>query len=289
MKKEKLISLINLLDDPDPEIYDTVKSNLMDFGIDVIPELEKVWEEVINKTVHKRLEDIIHEIQFNNIKNLLELWVQSDSNDLLKGAFLIAKYQFPDIEFKEIEKEIEKIKNDAWLELRPNLTALEKIKILNHIIFDIHKYSGNISNYYSPRNSYINQVLELKKGNPILLSIVYASIANRMNIPVYGVNLPRNFILAYVDELASIKSFEDDLNESVLFYINPFNKGNVFGRKEIDFFIKQQKLETKKSYYLPCSNIEVIQRVVINLLFSYDKIGYTEKLSELKELLKILT
>lgn len=289
MNKDKLISLISLLDDPDPEVYNTVKENLLSYGIEIIPKLEKVWEEALNKTVHKRLEDLIHLIQFTDIKKLLENWYKTEPDNLLMGAFLISKYQFPDITFSEIENEIEKIKQDAWLELRPNLTALEKVKILNHIIFDIHKFSGNVTNYYSPRNSYINQVLELKKGNPILLAIIYSSIAQRMNIPIYGVNLPKNFILAYVDEMNSIKAYENDYNESILFYINPFNKGNVFGRKEIDYFIKQQKLESEKSFFLPCSNDSIINRLIVNLIFSYEKIGYTEVVEELKELLKIIS
>ncbi len=287
MDKKKIISFIKLLDDPDPEIFEAIRSKFISLGIDVIPELEKVWEGELNELLQTRVEDIIHTIQFNYTKKELGNWLVEENNNLLKGVYWIAKYQFPDIDYSDINATIEQVKYDVWLELNDNHTALEKVKILNHIIFDVHKFSGNISNYYSPRNSYINQVLELKKGNPISLSIVYLEIAKRLDLPIYGVNLPKNFILCYVDKLAKTK-ITDDKDESVLFYINAFNRGTVFGRQEIDYYIKQQKLKAQKSFYMPCNNIDIVRRVILNLIVSYEKSGNSDKIIELQELLNIL-
>ena len=72
---------------------------------------------------------------------------------MLEGVYLIAKYQYPDLRFEDVREKIEIVKKDVWLELNENLTALEKVKILNHIIFDIHKFSLNNANFYSPQNS----------------------------------------------------------------------------------------------------------------------------------------
>ena len=286
MDKNKIISFIKLLDDPDPDIYKAIRNKFISLGIEVIPELEKVWEGELNELLQTRVEDIIHSIQFENIKKELANWFVEENNNLLKGIFWIAKYQFPDIEYEKINIAVEQIKYDVWLELNENLTALEKVKILNHIIFDVHKFSGNISNYYSPRNSYINQVLELKKGNPISLSIVYLEIARRLNLPIYGVNLPKNFILCYIDKLNET-AIENEEDEAVLFYINAFNRGTVFGKQEIDYYIKQQKLKPNKSFYMPCNNTDIAKRVILNLIVSYEKSGNSDKIIELQELLKI--
>jgi hypothetical protein len=75
---------------------------------------------------------------------------------------------------------------------------------------------------------------------------------------------------------------------SVLFYINPINKGAVLGRKEIEYFVKQQKLEHRFAYFEPCSNIETIRRVLNNLVIAYEHAGQLVKIEELRGLLDIL-
>lgn len=284
MDREKLKALVKLLDDPDPEVYKAVEQSLMKEGLAIIPELEMAWESNFNQLLQQRIENITQAIQFNATRQKLSDWADAGATDLLEGAFLIAKYQYPDLETESIKEKIEKIKRDVWIELNENLTALEKVKIINHIIYNIYKYSRNSSNLNSPQNSYINNVLDTKKGNNISLSIVYIIIAQMLEMPIYGVNLPKNFILAYSDKLAALEAFGEDENESVLFYINPSNNGAVFGKNEIDFFIKEQKLEHNKSYYTPCSNIITIQRLIDSLIFSYEQLGYPNKIKDLKKL-----
>jgi hypothetical protein len=106
-------------------------------------------------------------------------------------------------------------------------------------------------------------------------------------MPVYGVDLPKNFILAYRDEVSSLQATGDNVNEEILFYINPFNKGMVFGRKEIDMFIKQQKMNQEKSFYVPCSNTRIISRLLKSLANSYEKMGYVQKLKDIQELMDV--
>ncbi len=282
---KELKALISLLDDSDDEIVNIASSNLMNQGLSAIPELEKAWETTLNETLQERLESVIQNIQYNEAKQNLRSWNDSGSESILEGAIYLAKFQFPDITIESIDKEIDKIKQDVWLELNNNLTALEKIKIINYILFEIHKFRRNTSNFYSPQNSFINQVLETKRGNPISLAIIYLAVANKLNIPVYGVNLPKNFILAYKDEYRQYDS--EDETEDILFYINPYNKGSVLGKREIDYFIQQQKLEAKKEYFVPCTNKDIIVRLINNLILSYRKLQFIDKIEKLNELLGI--
>jgi len=285
MEVKELNSLIRLIDDPDPKVFEVVSNKLLESGTSIVPLLEKAWEEAINNPIQGRIENIIQRIQFNDTAANFRKWKESGYEDLLLGAFWIAKYQYPDLNWEDIEIGVNAIKRDVWLEINDNLTALEKVKIINHILFEIHGLTRNSSNFHSPQNYYINNVLELKKGNPITLAIIYAAVAQRLGLPIYGINLPKNFILAYQDELF-IGSKDDE--ESILFYINPFNKGTVFGKKEITYFIQQQKLEDKKSYYVPCSNLEIIQRLIQNLIETYENLGYPNKVEDLKNLNKSL-
>ncbi len=281
MDKDKVQALISLLDDPNDLVFNSVEEELLKEEPDVIDELEKAWEVSTNDVFQRRVENIIHYIQLRDVKSQLRKWLNDGAEDLLYGSFLVAKYQYPELSYDDLNQKIDRLRRDVWLELNDHLTSIEKVRIINHVLFDIHKFIRNNSNFFAPQNSYINEVVDTKKGNPISLSILYSVISQRLGLPVFGVNLPKNFILCYIDE-NSIK--EDD---DILFYINPVNKGAILGRREIDYFLKQQKIISKPEYFTPCSNKEIIKRVLINLIYSYENQGNDIKKKELEDLMHI--
>ena len=283
---KSLRAMILLLEDPDEHVFTEIRGQLLSMGNEVIPALENIWESTFNNTLQSRIEDIIQKIQFNTTSEELKLWAATGGIDLLQGTILIARYQYPDLDEEHIRNQIELIRKDVWLELNPNLTAFEKVRVINHILFDVYHFTGNTSNYHAPQNSYINNVLESHRGNPLLLSILYSCIAQGLNIPIYGVNLPEHFILAYRDEFMIRDSDKEE--EPILFYINPFSKGAVFSRREIDTFLKQLKLEPNRIFYESCSNVEIIKRQIRNLITAYEKLGYPDKVVDLKELLNTI-
>ncbi len=287
MENSEIQALIRLLDDPDEKIYTQIETKLVSMGEEVIPYLESAWEhESWGISFQDRIENIIHTIQFEQVKERLSNWGINGTHDLLKGMILVAQYQYPDLDENRIYEKIEKIEKDIWLELNEALTALEKVRIINHILFEVHGYSSNVKSFHSPQNSFINEVLDSKKGNPISLSILYSIIAQKHGIPLIGVNLPKHFILAYRDDF--MIDLRPDGDIKVLFYVNPFSRGAVFSKREVDDFLKQLDIEPKPEYYLPCSNVEIMQRVLNNLIYSYQKLGYSDKVEELKELKKLL-
>jgi len=285
MEKKDIRALIHLLDDPDNEVSDVVTGNLRELGTEIIPELESAWESTIDQYYQQKIENVIHDIQFRNVKDNLLRWKESGASSLLEGATWVARYRYPELEVKEVRNALKSISGDIWLEINNKLTALEKVRIINHFVFDVHKLSKNNKNIYSPRNSYINLVLEGKKGNPVSLGLIYILVAGNLGIPVYGVNLPKVFILAYMDDQAALKKKSG--SHEVLFYINPYQKGAVLGKREIDHFLAQQNIEPQKSFYSPCKNETIIERLLLNLSLSYEKSGYPEKSKDLHELLKI--
>lgn len=285
INNKEVNALIDLLDDPDDNIFSTVKDKLLDIGEKVIPTLESVWETSFNPTVQTRIENIIHRIQFGKITGSLKTWKKEINADLWNGAMLIARYQYPDLNEEQLKKQIQLIRQDVWLELNEQLTALEKVKVINHIIFDVHQFKGNTENYNSPENSYLNRVIENKKGNPLSLGILYLLIARQLNLPLYGVNLPEHFVLAYIDET---DSGERKWTDKILFYVNPFSRGAVFSRREIDIFLRQLNIPVREMYYAPCTNVDIVRRLLRNLMSAYTKLGNMEKVSELDELIKVL-
>jgi regulator of sirC expression with transglutaminase-like and TPR domain len=285
MESNKINALVSLLDDPDDEIFSEIKSQLLTLGTEAIPFLENAWETSFDTTLQKRAEEIIHDIQYNSVSNELENWIKNGAVDLIEGVVAVARYQYPDLKTDAVKQQLNEIKNDIWLELNSNLTALEIVRVVNHIFFDIHGFTGNTTNFHAPQNSFINIVIETKKGNPLMLSILYIYLAEQLDLPIFGVNLPEHFVLAYTD---NEQKKSDWKNADVLFYINPFSKGTVFSKKDIDQFLKQIKLEHNDSYYKPCDNVKMLERLLRNLSNSFDKIAYPQKAKEINNLLNKL-
>jgi regulator of sirC expression with transglutaminase-like and TPR domain len=276
-------SLIRLLDDPDQEIYNHVHDKLLSYGSEAIEYLESAFEQAFDSLMHERIANLVHEIQFGILKTDLKLWHQSGSFDLLQGILVINRYQYPDLDEQKLINQIEAIKRDIWIQMMNEASPAEQVKLINHVFYHLHGFSGNTTNHQDPQNSYLSQVLETKKGNQILLASIYSIIAQKLDIPVYGVNLPQHFILAYMDE-----SQKSEMEGGVLFYINAFNKGFIFGRRDVDMFLKQLNLNFDKQFYEPCSNTDIVRRILRNLISSYEHLGSPDKVNELNELLNIL-
>lgn len=276
-------SLIRLLDDPDQEIYSHVHEKLLSYGSEAIGYLESAFEQAFDPIQQERIANLVHEIQFDILKNDLRLWLHGGAFDLLQGILIINRYQYPDLDEQKVINQIEAIKRDIWIQMMNEASPPEQIKLINHILYNIYGFSGNTTNHLDPQNSYLSQVLETKKGNQPSLAIIYSIIAQKLDIPVYGVNLPQHFILAYMDE-----SQQSEFEGGVLFYINAFNKGFIFGRRDVDMFLKQLNLKYDKQFYEPCSNTDIIKRVLRNLVSAYEHAGAAEKVDELNELMKIL-
>jgi regulator of sirC expression with transglutaminase-like and TPR domain len=283
MKNEQEISaLIHLLDDPDELIYDQVRDRLISYGPQVVAPLETAWEQSLDVLLQERIENIVHYVQFQSVKQDLALWHQSGGFDLLQGILIINRYQFPDLDEQAIINQIDEIKREIWLGLKEEMSATDQIKYFNHVFYKEFGFRGNTKNHLDPQNSYINQVLESKKGNQISLAIIYATIAQKLDLPVQGINLPQHFILGYMDQANTANP------NSVLFYINAFNRGMIFARHDVDQFLRQLNVDPHPTYYQPCSHTEIVKRVLRNLISAYERLGALDKVAELKQLQDIL-
>jgi regulator of sirC expression with transglutaminase-like and TPR domain len=285
-KNKELNALMHLLDEPNEDIFQAIHDRIFAHGKEAVHVLETTWENSFDPLIQHRIEELLHQIQFQELKKEMQMWSEFGHHDLMQGALLVAKFQYPDLDEDVIIKKIGQISQDVWLELNQNLTGLEKVKVINHILFDSHKLAGNLTNINSAENFYINNLLDSKKGSPLILGIIYISIAQGLRIPIYGVDLPRHFVLAYTDEI--LISPKDIPEGDVLFYVNPFNKGAVFTKNEIEVFIKQLKLERMDSYFTPCDNKTIIRRMMNELINIFDQSGNPVKRDEMAELLEMV-
>jgi len=284
---EEIKALISLLDDPDTRIIDQVSEKLLSYGEKAIIYLENAWEKSLEEPFLSRVDQILEILREDVIKRNITDWTRSEAKDILEAAFIISQIRFPNIEKEEIFAESEKILKDLWLELNDELTALEKVNVLNHVLFTIYGFNPNIKNINHFDNHYINKVFKDKTGNPLTLGILYIHIAAKAGLPVMGVKLPEHFVLAYVNTNEEI-SFVD--KNKVLFYINPFSKGTAFSRNEIETYLKKMKYPHNNEYFLPCTNIEVariyLEQTAVMMENENPKLLKTDFINELDAILK---
>lgn len=284
MNARELKALISLLDDSDREVFGNVREKLVSLGPEVIPELESVWEGTFNTELQQRIEEIIHHIQLGEITLLFNEWIDQGAKDLLRGIILVARYQYPDLEEDKIHQFVGRLKKDIWMEINHSQTALEQCKVFNHVFYGIHQFAANTTNYQAPENNYINKLIESKKGNAVTLAALYIVVAQSLELPVYGVNLPEHFILCWLDKSEITRLLLGKTHTPVLFYMNPLNRGAVFSRREIDAFLMQSKIEPQDNYYTPAPNHTLIIRMFNNLISYYSREGRPEKAAELSAL-----
>ena len=272
MNETELKALVSLLEDDDKRIVSHVEEKILSIGTSVIPFLEREWESNFNPSVQQRIEDLIHTLQYELLKARLTNWYRNEDHDLLTGMWIVATYQYPDLELDKLKKELEQIYYESWLEFRPDLFPFDQIKVINSVLFGKLKFGANTKNFHSPGNSMINVVLETHKGNPITLCMIYMLVAQKLKLPVHGVNLPNLFILTYKDEQTQ-------------FYINAFNRGLIFSKQDIENYINELHLVPQSSFFEACTSLEIIRRALRNLVMSFEKIGEHAKAEEVKLLL----
>lgn len=276
MTEKEILALVSLLDDTDEEVTAHVEGKIRSLGSEAIPFLEGRWEESFDPVYQKRLEDLIHDLQMDGMVDRLQNWINGGALNLLEGMWILNTYLYPDLTYEKLQVEIEQLYYQIWLEHRENMSPTEEVKLMNNLFYNTVGFGPNTKNFHSPANSMMSVVLESKRGNPITLCVIYMLIAQKLGMPVYGVNLPNLFVLTFK-------------KEGHQFYINVFNRGIIFSKTDIEHYITQLKLKQNKTFYEPCSNQDIVQRVLRNLILSYEKSGESDRSHELERVLTAIT
>lgn len=285
-ERSEINALISLLDDEDPEIFENVSNKLISLGPKVIKDLETAWDETFNENVHEIIENLIHTINFKSVYSELDFWANDNYATLLDGAIIVAKYHFQDLDEKKVKEDFNKVKQKIWLELNNGFTPIENINIFNQVFYTILGFHGSYKSKSETANYCINSVLETKNGNSISLGILYILLAQELELPVYGVNLYRHFILAYQKNF--IFDYDIDNSLDTIFYLNPINKGVPFQRRYIKDYLKSSKVEEKDSYFRPATPKEIIKELLYYMQYHFISKNGANKAQEIIELRDLL-
>jgi len=259
----ELSALLNLIEDPDEEVYRTVSSRLMSLGNEILPSLEDHRHNLNDPEQIDKLEQIIHKIEVATLEQGLFDWKQNGELTIFDAAIIIANYLNRENEKEQFIFEIEKIRKTAWLELNNYLTPLEEINILNRTIFDFYKLRGLETDYFKKEEFSLFYLLASKKGNSYSLAALYLIIAELLGINVNPVSVPKQNLLCYLTEE---NPFEPTTSNEILFFLDPLS-GQVYTHRDIENYLK-------KIDYIPYpiqSTADTVVKFIQNWLFEIAK------------------
>ena len=278
-ENREIHALLHLIDDPDEEVYSNVSKRILTIGKQVIPNLEQLWETAADPFTQDRIETLIHRLQLEDLQLDFRHWKSDGCEDLLEGLLLVARYRYPDLNAGPAKRELEKMKRGIWLELNSHLTALEKINVLTHILFQYIQLKGSEVNYARPDEFLIHKVLESKKGNAISNGLIVLLLSRLLDLNLEALAIPRQFILACFDAEADTTN-----KNNILFFLDGAT-GQIYSHKDVEAYFKRIQLPASPRFFRPLSNRELIA----GLLKEYAKCYYRAEDTDRKEELEALS
>ena len=179
---------------------------------------------------------------------------QDDEIDLATAALLIAAIEYPDLDIDQQLAILDSLAEGAAYRIGQDRDPFYCVNNLSEYLFDEVGFQGNQGDYYDPRNSYLNEVLQRRTGLPITLCLVCMEVGKRLDIPLVGVGLPGHFVLSHRTQTDLI--------------IDPFRRGILLSEEECAQILKNvlgTNVEWDSSYLTPASNREFIARILRNL------------------------
>ncbi len=280
---KEINALLQLVDDPDDEVFETVAAKIIRYGRQIIPKLETVWESTFDKLTQDRMEILIHQVRYNDLLEEVKEWSKGSNPDLLRGAILIAKYEYPDVNIPVLLAEFDQLRRSVWLELNNYLTPLEQVNVLNTIVYNHYKFVGNELTDRNIGNFFVNKLFDTKQGNSYSIGIVYLAICELLDIPIFAVEVPQLFLFAYIDTLYSFFSNDPNGIQQIQFYLDP-TTGMAYTQTDLENYLKKIHQNERTRNIVPLSNKEVICKLINQISQCFQYKNDEKKIGELKKI-----
>jgi regulator of sirC expression with transglutaminase-like and TPR domain len=196
--------------------------------------------------------------------------LSDDAVDLGRGALLVARLEYPDLDPTGVLLRLDAMAGRIRESISPDARVADRLAAINHYLFEEQGFRGNREEFYDPRNSCLNAVLERRLGIPISLSVLYMEIGRRLGVEAEGVSFPGHFLVRISLEFGVI-------------VLDPYNQGVTLSEEDVRERLAQQTgSEFAESADLvdilqPAGKKEIIARMVRNLKRIYSEAGATEK------------
>ena len=216
----------------------------------------------------------------NNDSPLQQFSDAADSYDLdlTQMALLIGLSEYPNLDIELERQSLDSLASGASHRLDDEDDSLARANMLSEYLFDEVGFSANQEDYYDPRNSYLNEVLERRLGIPITLSLLYMEVGKRLDMDLEGVGMPGHF-------LVRVKSGSEDI------LVDPFHRGILLSEQECARRLQEivgNTVAWDKRYVAGVSGRELITRILRNLGAIYTAANDYERVSRVDEWINVL-
>jgi regulator of sirC expression with transglutaminase-like and TPR domain len=181
---------------------------------------------------------------------------------LFASALLIAKDEYPGLADADYEARLRQYARRLRKVVDREQTPATQLRSLNNFLFDELGFSGDDQDYYDPRNSYLNDVLDRRLGNPISLAVVQMELARRLGVPLQGVSFPGHFLVRL------------PMDEGIV-VLDPFQKGRSLDaaelRRRARSHLETQDIDDQRLARMlePASHRAILSRMLRNLKSVY--------------------
>lgn len=270
----ELSTLAGLLDEYDDASYDLVREQILRVGEPILPYLDELKEKAPEQLA-ARADTVARELRFKGLSREFRTLANALDPDLEKGALLIARFGHPELKPQAYSAWLDRVASRILDDLPSDADAGTALQRLNSHLFQAMGFSGNESNYYDPDNSYLNRVIDTRRGIPVSLSVLYLLLGKRMGLPVYGVAAPGHFLVGF--QIGAHACFVD-----------PYHRGRVLDLNEVRRLLMRNGYEFRKEHVAKTTSRDILVRMMRNLIAIYDRSRQIERAEMLAGLIEIL-
>ena len=267
-ERNELNAIIQLLEDPDQEVYEVVSNKLVEYGTSLVPSLLQVQYASTSDLMQERIDVIIHQIQLKDAIAQFKQWQSSSNPSVIDGLMIVSSIINVQFDKEATLQLFEQIRKSCWLELNHYLTSLEKITTLNSVLFNHLHFKGELDMTKEEQLFNIEFVLQFKKGNMLSMGALYMALDQVLDLPVKLIKVEDHYLLAYVDSQISFLDPEQKPIESIQFFINPL-LGDIYSVEEIDAFLKTQEVNIEKDKFPFHTNESLLLHYTENMFQFY--------------------
>lgn len=273
----ELEALLRLLDDRDPQVTTAVQRRLIAYGARAVPYLRAVVEDDAAPTAARQNAcSCLRGLRTAYLAQLVECVLDREDAELERAVLLLSAFGYPEIEPQQCQQHLDRMAERVRCVLRDacSLSDVEVLLALNTVLFEQEGLRGALRTFYAPEHGYLGSVLRGREGMPIVLSVIYMLVAERVGVHLQGIGMPLHFVVYH---------------PGLQVFIDPFNGGAFISRAECRQFIEQTGFRYTDALLEPRSTLEILQRMMRNLIYAHTRCGQEWEAEVLQETLDTLT
>ncbi len=267
-------SLISLLDEDDPQNLDRIQQKILDLGTPTIPYLDELRGHC-DPDITARIDALTRRIHFHSLQEDFRKFAASPAPDLELGVWLVARFGYPDADPAKYSARLDAIADLVRRTLPEGAPPAQALQQLSSQLFGAKGFRGNEKHYYDPDNSYLNRVIENRRGIPVSLAVLYLLVGRRLGLPIYGVATPGHFLVGM------------RLGPKIS-YLDAYDRGRLMTLADVQHMLSRSGYEFRPEYVAPADARDILARMMRNLVSIYQKSAQTDRAEMLSSLVDIL-